>query len=541
MNRRIWVTALSAVVLVSVLVLLSNCGGGGGGALQFQQLTDCLGRAVTDTNNNGVPDVPQDARPTIMTALTGFAPNTSVEVQILHNGIPLTDPATGDPLVLQLTTDQNGNVPRFPLWDLGVNPQTGQAADATGTYTVVASAQGKRATLQFEVLAGRGVQSAQGRQAGGLGTVVVLAGEPPRYPMGSVLAGEPVLVEGFGFTPNQQVKVFVVRDREGWQGGESLTDETGGAETVTINAQGDLPRTTVWASASRLGNAQTDGDFDVVVDVNRNDRYDAGTDVVSGLLATSFTVQEGSRSRQGQGHLAVELAASTQGEFKDEFNLTQSVSVWVNPPWRPLMPGAMVRKYVVLHKDNWQDGDVLVDVTGRPEWDLVRYACRNQYGYPVWNPPLVPGKYDVIIDVDADGKYTLGTDYIDAGLTSGSQVGAGFVVSGTFPPIRLVLSAALPTINHNESTTLYAQVQTQGGLPVANGTVNFSIVSGQGGQLSSTSATTNTGGMASVTLTATHPGTTLVIRGTITHVGQTASAEVSVRVRAPGELNVTIR
>lgn len=187
--------------------------------------------------------------------------------------------------------------------------------------------------------------------------------------------------------------MFVVRDREGWQGGEPLTDETGGAETITINAQGDLPRTTVWESASRLDSAQTDGDFDVVVDVNRNDRYDAGIDVVS----------------------------------------------------------------------------------------------------------------------------------------------------GTFPPVRLVLSAGFPTINHNESTTLYAQVQTQEGLPVANGTVNFSITSGRGGQLSSASTTTDVRGMASVTLTTTQPGTTLIIRGTITRSGQTASAEVSVRVRAPGELNVMIR
>lgn len=541
MNRKIWVTALSVVVLVGVPILLSSCGGGGGGAPQFQQITDSSGRAITDTNRNGIPDIPQDARPTVMTALTGFAPNTAVEIVIFHDGTPLTDPTTGNPLVLQLTTDENGNVPRFPLWDLGVNPQNGQAADATGTYTVVASAQGKRVALQFEVLAGRGVQSAQGRQAGGSGTVVVLAGNPHRYPMGSVLAGEPVLVEGFGFTPNQQVKVFVVRDREGWQGGEPLTDETDGAETVTINAQGDLPRTTVWESARRLGNAQMDGDFDVVVDVNRNDRYDAGIDVVSGLLSTSFTVQEGSRSRQEQGHLAVELAASTQGEFKDEFNTTQSVGVWVNPPWRPLLPGRTVRKYVVLHKDNWANGDVLVDVTGRPEWDLVRYACRNQYHYPVWYPPLVPGKYDVIIDVDEDGKYTLGTDYIDAGLTPGSQVGAGFVVSGTFPPIRLGLSADPPTINHNESTILYAQAQTEDGLPVRNATVDFSITSGQGGQLSSTSATTDSAGIASVTLTATQPGTTLVIRGTITLAGQTAPAEVSVRVRALGELNVIIR
>ncbi|MEJ5251034.1 MAG: hypothetical protein HPY54_02770 [Chthonomonadetes bacterium] len=541
MSHRVLLAVFSVVVLALLGASLIGCGGGGAEAPQFQQLTDSSGRAITDTNNNGIPDIPQDARPTVMTALTGFPPNIAVEIQILRNGVPLTEPSTGNPLILLFTTDKNGNVPRFALWDLGVDPQTGQAQDATGTYTVVASAQGRQVTLRFEVLAGRGVQSAQGRQATGTGTVVVLAGSPPRYPMGSVSVGEAVLVEGFGFPANQQVKVFVVRDREGWQGGETLTDETGGAEEVTTTAGGDLPRTTVWNSASRLGAAQTDGDFDVVVDVNRNGVYDRGVDAINGLLATSFTVQQASRGRDTQGHLAVELAASTQGGFKDQFNITDSVGVWVNPPSRPLLPGRMVRKYVVLHKDSWQNGDLLVDVTGRPDSDITRYACRNQYVCPVWQPLLVPGRYDVIIDVDEDGKYTLGTDYIDAGLTPGSQTGAGFVVTGTLPPIRLVLSADPPTINANGSALIHAQVQTEGGQAVSGATVNFSIVSGQGGQLSSTSANTGMSGIASVTLTAAQPGTTIVIRGAVTVGNQTANAEVSVRVRAPGELNVIIR
>ncbi len=77
----------------------------------------------------------------------------------------------------------------------------------------------------------------------------------------------------------------------------------------------------------------------------------------------------------------------------------------------------------------------------------------------MWVAPLVPGKYDVIIDMDEDGKYTLGVDYIDAGLTvQGQQVGAGFIVTGTFPPIRLALSAIPPAINANERATILAQV-----------------------------------------------------------------------------------
>ncbi len=534
---RIYPRVLVAMLAVTVVFSLSRCGGGGGGQPELVRLSDASGRSITDTNNNGVPDIPLDSRPTVMSALSGFAPYTAVEVQILHNGVPMTDPATGEPLILQLTTDANGNVPQFPLWDLGVDPDSGLPDDgATGTYTIVATAQGKRVTLQFEVLAGRSTRP-QSRQAG-TGTVVVLAGGPWYYPQGSVLAGDPVAVEGFGFLANQQVKVFIVPDTEEWVNGATLSDVTGGAETVTCTAQGDLPRTTVWQSAQRQGNAQTDGDFDVVVDVNRNDRYDTGVDVVSGMLGTSFTVQEVTRSRQVNGHLAVQLSASTQRAFKDVFDVREPVAVWVNPPWRPLLPGKMVRKYVVLHRDNWQNGDELVDVTGRAEWDMVRYACANQYSCPVWYPLLTPGKYDVIIDVDEDGKYTLGVDYIDAGIGTG---GAGFEVTGTPPPIRLVLNAAYPTMNINELNPVVAQVQTDEGQAVAGATVSFSIISGQGGTLSSSSATTDGGGIARVHLTATQPNTTLVVRATATYGERTASAEVSVRVRAPGELGVVIR
>ncbi len=160
----------------------------------------------------------------------------------------------------------------------------------------------------------------------------------------------------------------------------------------------------------------------------------------------------------------------------------------------------------------------------------------------MWVGPLVPGKYDVVIDMDKDGKYTIGTDYIDAGFTvRGRQVGAGFIVTGTFPPIRLALSANPPVINANERATILAQVQTDAGQFVSGATVNFSIVSGQGGQLSANSATTDQNGIATVSLTATQSNTNIVIRATVTHAGRSDQREVTLRVRAPGELGLTIR
>lgn len=159
----------------------------------------------------------------------------------------------------------------------------------------------------------------------------------------------------------------------------------------------------------------------------------------------------------------------------------------------------------------------------------------------MWVAPLLPGKYDVVIDMDNDGKYTLGTDYIDAGLTTrGRQVDAGFIVTGTFPPLRLVLSAIPPAVNANERITILAQLQTDTGQFVSGATVNFSIVSGQG-SLSANSGTTNQNGIAMVNLTATQPDQNITVRGSVIHAGRSAQADVIVRVRAPGELGLTIR
>lgn len=536
-TRKRELMSFAALVIVGV-VALCGCPGGNGPAPirpQVSQFTDASGRTVRDTNNNGIPDLPLYARPTVFNSFSGFTPGQLVELQVLRNGAPITDPTTGEPIVFQVTADRNGNIPPIPLWDIGVGPD-GQPTDASGTYEIRAVGSRGRilaALLKFEILP---LQKASRQAMSAFANV--LAGNPPRYPMGSILIGEPVFVEGFGFPANRQVKIFVVKDKDNWQSGDSLTDESGSAETAQTDPNGNLSRTQVWASAQRLGAGQKDGDFDVVVDVNANDRFDSGTDVVVFAIGTGFTVQAASRGRQAQ-HLAVELAASQQGQFKNEFNVDENVSVWLNPPWRPMTPYQMVRKYIVLHKDEWQDGDVLVDVTGRPEWDIMRFACANQYAYPVWVAPLIPGKYDVIIDMDNDGTYTLGTDYIDA-FSQTPQGRCGFLVIGTPPPVSLALSAIPPVINANERATILAQVK-YGDRFVSGATVNFSIIAGQGGQLSANSDTTDQNGVATVTLTANQPDQNIVVRASVTHAGQSAQADVTVRVRAPGELGLIIR
>jgi len=64
----------------------------------------------------------------------------------------------------------------------------------------------------------------------------------------------------------------VVVNKDDWVVGDTLTDKsTDGVKTVTTNASGGIwPPLEIWASPL------TPGQYDIVVDVNRNGTWDAG-------------------------------------------------------------------------------------------------------------------------------------------------------------------------------------------------------------------------------------------------------------------------
>ncbi len=354
--------------------------------------------------------------------------------------------------------------------------------------------------------------------------------------MGSILKEGGFWSGGWGFAPATNIRLYVVRDRDFWENGTPLSDVSGGAEQVTTDGGGGFAPVVVWESAEPLGSGIRDRDFDVVADVNRNGQFDAG-DVVYLNIGTGFTVQGPPVSPP-----LAQLAAKTHGSFADTFDVTEDVGVWVNPPSRPLTPYQLVAKYIVLHKEEWSAGDPLVDVTGRPEWDMMRYACANQYHCPVWVGPLRPGLYDVIVDLNANGQYDPGVDILDDGRAPGSDpdVGAGFRVRGDVPPLNISVGVSLPAVNEGDVVNVYAQITTGAGRSVQGTVVRFSIVSGVA-ELLSDSATTNERGIALVGLRATRRNQNIVVRGEFRRGDQSGSAEAFLRVRDFGELQAVFR
>jgi hypothetical protein len=80
--------------------------------------------------------------------------------------------------------------------------------------------------------------------------------------------------------------------------------------------------------------------------------------------------------------------------------------------------------YIVTHKATWNDGDVIPQpVAGTAA--TVPSDSSGEILAKVWQAPLTPGKYDIVIDVDHNGKYNKNIDCLDS---NDCQVTAGFYV-----------------------------------------------------------------------------------------------------------------
>ncbi|MEM2368109.1 MAG: Ig-like domain-containing protein [Candidatus Bathyarchaeia archaeon] len=512
-------------------MFLYGCGGGGGGPAQpptqpSPTLLDASGRTITEVN--------EETHPTILAKITGLPPGKTFELMLYRDGQPLYRDAQGNIRPIIATSDDKGEIPTVVLfYDLGVEPETGRPTSAAGNYTVRVYGSGVDLLIPLTVKSRLTAKPRGARQEiPGLPPTIWVVRANGAFAGGSVREGDPVYAEGINFPPNRRVRLYIVRDRSGWNSGAFSTDleniPNDVIEEVATDGQGNLQRTLVWSSAQPINDNR---DFDLIANVadangNFDIRYTPGVDAVCEDLIAGFTVQGAP-----QHGVRIDLASDQQGNYRSKFDTTETVTIWVNPPWRPLIPFMMVKKYICPHKETWNYGDRLVDVTGRPKWDLVRYACLNQYLYTVWAPPLTPGIYDPVIDVNQNDVYD-----------EGDVLGKPFKVEGQGPrPKRLFVSARFPIIDPNESTPVTAILISENDCPIPGQTMQFSV-SDTGASINPTSAQTDGQGIASATLRAgSTGGVTIRVRATATVEGVTITGETEVQVRAYGGLNAIVR
>jgi hypothetical protein len=83
--------------------------------------------------------------------------------------------------------------------------------------------------------------------------------------------------------------------------------------------------------------------------------------------------------------------------------------------------GQTVSFYVAAHKISWIIGDSLVDVSGGRE--TVTLNSAGAQTIQVWYAPLMPGRYDLVMDSNSNGVFDAGDS-----LDQGQEVAGLFVV-----------------------------------------------------------------------------------------------------------------
>ena len=81
--------------------------------------------------------------------------------------------------------------------------------------------------------------------------------------------------------------------------------------------------------------------------------------------------------------------------------------------------------YVVCDKATWNDGDAIPSRVAGTATTVSSDASGNIPPTIVWPHDLTPGKYDIVIDVCANGKYDKDIDCLD---NNDIQVTAGFFI-----------------------------------------------------------------------------------------------------------------
>ncbi len=71
------------------------------------------------------------------------------------------------------------------------------------------------------------------------------------------------------------VRIYVVANQDVWNDGAGLTDVSGGYETELTGSDGSIATTKIW------GATLTEGDYDIVVDTNRNGKWNIGEPIDS--------------------------------------------------------------------------------------------------------------------------------------------------------------------------------------------------------------------------------------------------------------------
>jgi hypothetical protein len=340
---------------------------------------------------------------------------------------------------LRLSADAAGRIPETILWhNIGVLPLPRERRPDRAYVTrlpewEMADARYINQSYTLQVLRDNQiVRATEFRVTDRRTRPRLYAADAQGYPTsGFILGQDNVWVVGENFPKGSVIRLWVVPNRDGWQDGDLLKDVTrqhaeGPPGLLELQGEQTSFKKLLWrAPLTSLGS------YDIVAEVltypwgHYHGQSQAQVqNIVSHVSYSGFVIQR----RPGEAEpLEMDLAGTRQSPltYKDAFLTTENVYVGVDPTVQPAYIGQTAAIYIVPDKTDaqWLPGTTLQDVTGYVETVTIYGVCGNCWATLAWPAPLTPGKYDVILDFNQNGKYDPGIDLID------SLDPAGFTVS----------------------------------------------------------------------------------------------------------------
>ncbi|MBI5227567.1 S8 family serine peptidase [Candidatus Micrarchaeota archaeon] len=299
--------------------------------------------------------------------------------------------------------------------------------------------------------------------------------------------GEKMYAKGAGFFSKEKIRLYLIKHVENLEENATLVDVTdNGYDSVSVDGAGAFEKMELWKAKS-LG----PGKYDLVADENEDGKFQNSTDTIDqvGLFALNATggnvigdaeaaeelqifLKTFARSeleinkkfdqktknalkdyKNSKGlevneelddktleSIAKDAAISARvqevessddsGKIKDRFSVVSlGISEVVYSYGEGFVPSKKVSIYVVKHKGEWKNGDILTDEAGG-----AKEVRTNQNGEienkELWNylKEENTGDYDIIVDTDQSGTYT-DLPSIKDGIDTIKKI--GFRIGGT--------------------------------------------------------------------------------------------------------------
>ncbi len=256
----------------------------------------------------------------------------------------------------------------------------------------------------------------------------------PEEPMGPVAwfrshtmthaSTDELVVWGSGLLPDEDYLVWLAPDRWTWNDGGLISSMEPGTYTALefrSDEDGCIEQLPLLPTFNY--ELSFNGRYDLILDAAPFGIYNAETDGLDaqGLPGLSSDVWLHSMlpSQPPRYH---ELAARRDMQYVRHFEAGDEIYTWfISDKWIRTQ-GHATRRYIVEHRDEWISGTELIDLTEGVELGTTQWATRNAGPILTW-ASAVPGEYDIVLDMDANGIYWEAKDIVDGG-----PMGPGIIV-----------------------------------------------------------------------------------------------------------------